>query len=288
MSDVGLIGVGGVTIGIGTVVYLWRRIRLGRLAIARLDDLLSAMDIEVRDEPSPSEPFLRRHRALPWLVAAVVAAAVFFVTAWGWLIAGTAGVIVGLLGSQLEGYLASRRTMLIEVQLADAIDLMTGALQAGGGVTSALENAIGETRRPLRPQLEDVLGRIRFGDDPQAVLRSLAVRVPLETFRLFASVLSVHWETGGSLAPTLATVGRQVRDRIELSRRLRSLTVQSRASTIAVLGTTYFIALVTWQSDPERVTRFVGSSLGKLFVAGTAMLQAIGIIVASAMSRLRY
>jgi uncharacterized membrane protein (UPF0127 family) len=124
--------------------------------------------------------------------------------------------------------------MLIEVQLADAIDLMTGALQAGGGVTSALENAIAETRRPLRPQLEDVLGRIRFGDDPQAVLRSLAARVPLETFRLFASVLSVHWEIGGSLAPTLATVGRQVRDRIELSRRLRSLTVQSRASTIAV------------------------------------------------------
>ena len=39
-------------------------------------------------------------------------------------------------------------------------------------------------------------------------------------------------------------VGRTIRDRIELSRRLRSLTTQSRVSTVAILGTTYFIALV--------------------------------------------
>ena len=56
-------------------------------------------------------------------------------------------------------------------------------------------------------------------------------RVPLETFRLFSAALTVHQEVGGSLAPTLATVGRIIRDRIELTRRVRSLTVQSRAST---------------------------------------------------------
>jgi Flp pilus assembly protein TadB len=288
MSNAELIGVGGLTVGAGAVAYLWRRVRLGRIAVARLDALLPRAESEVRIEPATVEPVLRRHRMLPWLVAAAVGAALYFATSWGWLIASTAGVIVGLLGSQLEGFLAGRRTMLIEVQLADAIDLMTGSLQAGGGVTNAFENAIRETRWPLRPQLEEVLGRIRYGDDPQAVLRSLASRVPLETFRLFTSVLSVHWEVGGSLAPTLATVGRQIRDRIELSRRLRSLTVQSRASTIAVLATTYFIALVMWNSDPDRVSRFLETSLGKAFVAGSAVLQAIGIVVASAMSRLKF
>jgi Flp pilus assembly protein TadB len=288
MSDAGLISLGGVTVGLGAVAFLWQRARLSRIAVDRLDGLLPEAAAAVREEPALAEPFLRRRRALPWLVAAAVAVAVFFLTGWGWLIAGTAGAIVGLLGTQLEGYLAERRVARIETQLADAIDLMTGSLQAGGGLTGALENAIRETRPPLRPQLEDVLGRVRFGDDPQAVLRSLAARVPLETFRLFASVLSVHWEVGGSLAPTLATVGRQIRDRIELSRRLRSLTVQSRASTIAVLLTTYFIAIVMWRADPERFGRFAGSSVGQWFIAGSAILQAVGIVVASAMSRLRF
>jgi Type II secretion system (T2SS), protein F len=81
-------------------------------------------------------------------------------------------------------------------------------------LTKALESAAQESRPPLREQLDEVTGRIHFGDDAQAVFRSLTERVPLETFLLFSSALSVHWEVGGSLAPTLATVGRTIRDRI--------------------------------------------------------------------------
>ena len=49
---------------------------------------------------------------------------------------------------------------------------------------------------------------------------------------LFAAALSVHWEVGGSLAPILATVGRTVRDRIELSRRISAMTTQARLSIV--------------------------------------------------------
>src|SRR5438093_759703 len=83
---------------------------------------------------------------------------------------------------------------------------------------------------------------------PLAVLRALERRVPLETFRLFGAALAVHWEVGGSLAPILATVGRAVRDRIELARRINSLTTQARLSIGAVLGTTYFVALAVWRN----------------------------------------
>ena len=120
-----------------------------------------------------------------------------------------------------------RKTLLIEQQLADSIDLMVASLRAGAGLMNCLEAAIREARNPLRPQLEEVLARIRYGDDPVSVYEGLMVRVPLETFRLFCAAMMVHQEVGGSLAPTLATVGRIIRDRIELTRRVRSLSVQS-------------------------------------------------------------
>jgi tight adherence protein B len=152
-------------------------------------------------------------------------------------------------------------------------------------VTAALENAARESRQPLRGQLEEVVGRIRLGDDPRTVFRQLSNRVPLETFLLFTSALAVHWEVGGSLAPTLATVGRTIRDRIELSRRVRSMTAQARISTIAIIGVTYFIALVMWRNDPERMEAFLGTSLGATIVAGTVLLQGLGIVWGSYISR---
>ena len=155
---------------------------------------------------------------------------------------------------------------------------MVAALGAGAGVTDALENAMRESRRPLRPQLEDVVGRIRFGDDPRTVYHGLTQRVPLETFLLFSSALSVQSETGGSLAPTLASVGRTIRDRIEIARRIRSNSAQSEVSTLAVMMLTYFIALVVWRTNPEQMSQFLATSVGQWAVAGTILLQAVGLV----------
>ena len=197
-------------------------------------------------------------------------------------------IVVSLLGNQLEIYLSGRKAMRIEGQLADAIDMMIGALGAGAGVMVSLESAVREAREPLRSPLEEMVARIRLGDDPQAVFQGLCKRVPLETFLLFASALAVQWETGGSLAPTLATVGRTIRDRVELSRRIRSNVVQSQLSVIAVLGVTYFLALVIWRSDPERMRQFLATSFGQWSIAASMLLQAFGIVWMSAISRIRF
>ena len=112
---------------------------------------------------------------------------------------------------------------------------MVGSLRAGASLLSAFESALRGVRSPLRPYFQEVAGRIRLGDDPRAAVSELPAHVPLETFRLFATSLSVHWEVGGSLATTLGTVGRTVRDRIELSRRVRAQGVEAHASVAVVL-----------------------------------------------------
>ena len=165
---------------------------------------------------------------------------------------------------------------------------MVAALGAGAGVSDALENAMRESRRPLRPQLEEVVGRIHFGDNPRTVYHGLTQRVPLETFLLFSSALSVQSETGGSLAPTLASVGRTIRDRIEIARRIRSNSAQSEVSTLAVLLLTYFIALVVWRTNPEQMGQFLATSVGQWAVAGTILMQAAGLVWMSFISRLRF
>jgi len=219
---------------------------------------------------------------------AIIIALVYFIAGLKIVYALMGGAVVAILVHEAEVIWAGRLTLKIETQLADAIDLMVGSLRAGAGVLQSLETAVDESRYPLKPQLEEVLGRIRYGDSSQIVFRGLTARVPLETFRLFASALSVHGEVGGSLAPTLASVGRAIRDRIELSRRIRSMTVQSRASIISVLAVTAFIGLLMWRTDPERMEVFLGTTYGSAFFSGAVILQGVGVFWCSALSRLKY
>jgi tight adherence protein B len=277
---------GPLLLGLLVIVFVWKSMRARRLMQERL---AAPASVETDEEvPLLTRPFLRRYRWVPWLAAAGCAALVYFAFGLHLIFAAALGAILGLLGSQLEGFLANRKTLLIETQLGEAIDLMVGALQAGGSVFSALEQALRESRAPLRPQLEDVLGRIRYGDDPQAALRALVARVPLEAFRLFAAALAVHWEVGGSLAPTLATVGRTIRDRTDVSRRIRSVSSEARVSVVAVLLVTVFIGVVMWRNDPDRMQKFLATTLGQAIVAAAAVLEAVGIVWSSIISRVKY
>ena len=270
---------------VGVVYYAWRNLRIRERARQRMESLGPS----ARQAPETiAHPLLRRHRLVPCLAGAAAGAAVYIVLGWSSPFAVAVGLILGLLGSQFESYWAARRTAKVEVQLADAIDLMVGALGAGAGLLNALEHVLSECRPPLGPQLEELVGRIRFGDAPQSAFRGLVERVPLETFQLFSSALAVHWETGGSLAPILANVGRTIRDRIEIGRRVQSNIAQSQVSTVAVLGLTYFIALIVWRTNPGQTRLFLSTAFGQWLVAGTILLQALGIAWMSAISRLRY
>lgn len=236
----------------------------------------------------PGRRLRRRWMWVPWvigLVAAVVAALVFRLTP-PYVLA--IAVMISLLCSQIEVFVAGQMAARLENQLADAIDIMIGAVGAGASAGTAIESAVTESRLPLRPYLEEISGRIRLGDEPSEVFRSLAQRVPLETFLLFTSALSVHWEVGGRLTSTLTTVGRTIRDRIEISRRIRSNTAQSQFSTIALIGLTYFIALIVWNNGRAQMEEFVRSSVGSWFVAGSVILQAVGIVWMNFISKAKF
>ncbi len=264
---------------------VWRNIRVRQMARQRLGTL-DAPAAAVAPRPEV-QPFVRARPWIAYLGGVLLGLELYFFTGLGERFAFAFGLIAALLGAHLEQYRVGRTTARIEAQLADALDMMISALAAGSGVLQALEAAAQESRWPLQPQLENLVHRIRYGDDPQAVLQTLEESVPLPTFRLFAASLAVHWEVGGSLSGPLAIVARTIRDRLELSRRIRSLSMQAWASTLAVMLTTYFIAVVMWRTDPERMAAFVRTELGQWFLAAALCLQALGIVWSARLSRMQ-
>ena len=277
--------------GAAAVFWSWQSYRVRQSTLDRLADLLDA-DVEAtRLEELPSRKsraFPPRYRYAPVSCGSIVAVALRFVAGFPMEIAIAAGVLIGVVAHLIEEQVAEGRTATIEMQLAEAIDLLVGSLRAGASLLSSFESALQESDRPLRPYLQEVAGRIRLGDDPRAAVSELTAQVPLETFRLFATSLAVHWEVGGSLATTLGTVGRTVRDRIELSRRVRAQGVEAHASVAVVLFLAYLLGILMWRTNAERLEAFVGTALGTGLVAGVMALQAVGLVWMSKLSRPDY
>ena len=272
---------------IALVAVGWRSVRRREIAWQRLAEV-SQTRAEGERVPVGVRRLHRRWIWAPWGLALIVAGVTALVSRFSMPYVVALGVMVGFLASQLESFLAARHAATLEGQLADASDIMIGAVDAGAGVGAAIDAAITECRAPLRPYLEEVKGRIQLGDEPAEVFRSLAQRVPLEAFLLFTSALAVHWEVGGKLSSTLTTVGRTIRDRIDVARRIRSNTAQSQFSTLAIIGLTYFIAVIVWRNGPEQMEEFVRSSVGSWFVAGSVVLQAVGIVWMNLISKPRF
>ena len=289
-----VIGVIALWLVIGlAVVALLRMVSRRQRAYERFAEATAEADGESLplQPENPSQGVRRLSRTwiwLPWVIGLAVA-----LTTWlffGWLIqyVVAVGAVVSLLLNQLESSLHARFIAKLERQLADAIDIMVGAVSAGAAVGPAIDAATIETDRPLKPYLQEVSGRIRLGEEPVSVFRSLADRVPLETFLLFSSSLAVHYEVGGRLAPTLATVGRTIRDRIQITRRIESNIAQSQFSTFAILGLIYLIAVIVWRNGPEPMEEFVSSSVGSWFVAGSIIAQAVGIFWMNLISKPKF
>lgn len=174
---------------VGALVWFLREHRLRGVARERLYVEADTENTRVAHALSAS---LRRHQFTPWVVAGIFATFLYFVVGLPFVYCFALTVIVGVIGFLVEGWIAARASLRLETQLANAIDLMVASLSAGSGVMEAVESAANEAAKPLKSELQEVLGRIRLGERPAQVFEDLADRIPLENFRLFAFTMAVH------------------------------------------------------------------------------------------------
>lgn len=219
-------------------------------------------------------------------LAAAVAAALLLPTGLYPELALALALVVGALAWVIDGWVIASRTVRVESQLADALDLLGSSVAAGVGLVEALDGVLRDVRGPVHTVLATAVERLRLGDDPQRVFQEAERTLPLPAFRLLTQYLGAQWQSGGSLAPGLHAIAETARDRVNLSRRVHAQSAEARVSILGILGVVYFIGILAWLSNPVRVQAFLESSVGGGLVAFCVVLQAVGIIWMARMTRL--
>ncbi len=266
--------------------YAWWDILIRRSYVQRLEDLLAS--VSERSHHRVLRLFPRQYRFLPLMLCGGV---LMLLVQFGDVplpFAVAASILLGVVSYLIEAHFVRRQLDTIEQQLADSIDMIVGLLQSGMALPKTLEMVMHETEQPLKHYLTDMVGRIHLGDDPSSVIQQLGKQIPLETFQLFSSILSVQWWSGGSLSSTLANVSAVVRSRMELDRRIRTQSIESQLSVLSILLITYGLSIMMWYVNPTSMEHFLSTTAGVYLGAGAIMAQAIGIIWISKLSEIHF
>lgn len=205
------------------------------------------------------------------------------VTVIGGLLAGSAWVAIGLLAASAAlprlayRLLRRRRLRQVDEQLPDALLMLAGALRAGVGLGSALQQVASRTPAPLGQEVTLLQREQRLGLPLDQALEQLARRVPTASVSLVVSALRVAGETGGTLAETLERTSATVRQRLQMEGRIDALTAQGRLQAWVVGALPIVLLAVLHRLEPHAMALLWTTPLGWGVLALLVFLLAMGI-----------
>lgn len=275
-----------VLVGIGAALVSWSVYvaRERRMAVGR-------MERQGGDAPEIVEKisvFPTRYRVAVPLAGVAFLLLMLSVARWPLPYAVAAMVMAMVFAYLIEEVFAVMRTARLEESLVDAIEMLVSSLRSGCSLQTALELARDGSRGHLQTELSILIGRMRIGEDPRSAIQNFAMRVPLESVRLFTHSMAVHWAGGGSLTGALLLIARTVRDRIEVARRIQAQAIESQLSVLIVMGISYGSGFIILNSNPDALREFLLSAVGMWVTVGAVFLQALGILLIWRMSQIRF
>ena len=148
----------------------------------------------------------------------------------GWPIALVTALVAYFVPRLYIDRKVARRRKAIQNGLADALDLLTVCVEAGGGLDQAIAKATDElhlAHPELAEELRLVTTEVRAGKPRVEALKNLATRTGLDEVRALVAMLTQTDRFGTSIAEALAT-------HATLSRTKRRQRAEERAAKIGV------------------------------------------------------
>ncbi|MBB5214387.1 type II secretion system F family protein [Parapusillimonas granuli] len=175
-------------------------------------------------------------------------------------------------------HLKRRRAASFEAQLPDLLMALAGALRAGSGMQSALQQIVAHAPAPLAQEFGLLLREQRMGISFEEALANLYRRMPTEGAGLAVSALTVAAHSGGSLAETLERISATLRARLQLLARVAALTSQGRLQAWVMAMLPIALAAVLNHLDPDSMRVLWEQPIGWSVLAAVAVLELTGIL----------
>lgn len=213
----------------------------------------------------------------------VVLSAALAAVALGWLLLGPifgllAALAVLVLSKVVVSLLGARRRQQFLDQLAETLQLLTGSLRAGNGLSQAIDTVARESEAPTSIEFRRLVVETRLGRDLSDALQALADRMRSSDMQWVVQAIDINREIGGNLAEILDTITSTIRDRNRLRRQVSALTAEGRLSAIVVMILPFALAGAMSVTNPTYIKVLFTTTTGMLLLAGGGALMLGGAL----------
>jgi tight adherence protein B len=207
----------------------------------------------------------------------VVPMVVWVVTENPVIAVGAAAVIIVLPRFAVRA-LRKRRFKQFEMQLPDALLMVSGALRAGASLTVAMEGMVKEQRPPLAQEFSLMLREQRLGVDFDTALRNMEKRLPIPDFIMVVAGMRISREVGGNLADILETLADTLRRKQQMEGKIAALTAQGKMQGLVMTGLPLFLMLILTHMEPEAMAPLYNTWYGWATLAVIGVMEVIGYV----------
>lgn len=169
-----------------------------------------------------------------------------------------------------------RRMHRFELQLPEALDLISRSMRAGHSFPSGLDMVAKEGRDPISVEFRKTSEEINFGISVQEALLNMASRVPSTDLRYFVVAVLIQRETGGNLTELLDKLSALMRKRFQLFDKVRALSAEGRISGWILGVMPFFVAGAVQFVNPGFLSILLDDPMGIRMVAGALVFMVIG------------
>jgi tight adherence protein B len=196
----------------------------------------------------------------------------------GWAVARVPGVVIALVIAGVVRTVRRRRALavspvMVEERFADAVGALAAAVRSGASLTQAVRYATTEAAPPVRDDLTRIVAQLDTGIALEQALRSWPDVRPSANVELVVGALELHRRSGGDLPAVLDQVVGAIRDRVSITREVRSLTAQARMSAwiLGCLPVGFFAFL--WLTSRRDIEGAMSTPVGVACVLAGLLLE---------------
>lgn len=172
----------------------------------------------------------------------------------------------------------TKRIERFEMQLPEALDIMSRALKAGHPFNETLKLVAEEMDDPIAGEFGRVFSDLNYGLPLKVAFNGALSRLPSMSLHTVLTAVLIQAESGGALAEILDKVASVIRARFRLQRKLRTLSAEGRMSAWILSMIPFALAAIMMVVAPDYLPLLIGDPFGRQLVLGAFAALLVGIL----------